>query len=79
MATPVHQLLHPAVLPPEIDTAIGKHNQAFITLGQREGQRNAATAGEDHRQVNQQWEIHRLGFADILVRYGLTRFAAKRH
>jgi hypothetical protein len=32
----VDRLLHPAVLPPEIDAAIGENNQAFITGFNRE-------------------------------------------
>src|SRR5690606_16840371 len=49
--SPVSPLLYTAVLPPEINTTRRKHNQAFITFFNRESQRNAATARENHGQI----------------------------
>ena len=50
----VYWLLNTSALPPEINTAVRKDNQAFITSLNRKSQRAASTARKDDGNIHQQ-------------------------
>ena len=67
MHAPVYRLLNTAALPPKINAAVGKDNQAFIAFFNGKSQCAAATAGEDDRNVHQQRIILRFFIAVVVA------------